>query len=123
MCTDTTCVSARRAVCRAAFAAAIAAWLIAGGRGGDRALAAGFDARTADFAVAFNDQIGSYREMASFVMPSTPMTFEVVERPSGTYSLSAEQGTVAQFGAHTWRWTAPDKPGVYVLKFEGPAKA
>src|SRR5207244_1265231 len=114
--------SAGRAVCRAAFAAAIAAWLLAGGRGADRALASGFDRKTADFAVAFNDQIASNRDMAAFVMPATPMTFEVVERPSGTYSLTAEKGTVAQFDRHKWRWTAPEKPGVYTLRFEGPAK-
>src|SRR5262245_27211205 len=121
MCTDTTHASARRTACNV-LAALLASWLLAGGAGRSGVRAAGFDPKAADFAVAFNDQVGSYRDMAAFAMPATPMAFEVVERPSGEYSLTADKGAVAQFGRHKWRWTAPDKPGVYTLRFEGPPR-
>jgi len=84
----------------------------------------GFPSETepARFAIAFHEEVSGYRDASAFAMPGEPMSFEAVGGLDGEYSLSAEAGTVAQFGGRKWRWTAPRRTGIYTLRFKGPRK-
>ena len=81
-----------------------------------------FDTRTASFAVTFHDEISAYRDTAVVVMPRAAVTFDIVGGPPGDYAASTDHGTLVQQRAHQWRWIAPDRPGTYLISFEGPGK-
>jgi Peptidase M15 len=81
-----------------------------------------FDPKTADFAVAVNGVASPYRETSVFVMPGTTATLEARGGPPGTYVLTAKDGIAVQRTARTWRYTAPERPGLYTLKVDPPAK-
>jgi hypothetical protein len=78
-----------------------------------------FDTKAAGFALRFSGEIGAYRDLSSFVLPSATMELEAVG-PPGDYSLRAEAGGVASRGPHRWQWRAPREPGLYDLRFDGP---
>jgi Peptidase M15 len=77
-----------------------------------------FDAGTAPFAITFQGETSAYREMSTFVLPGTALTFEAVGETPGGYTLAAHEGAVTALGARQWRWTAPGAFGVYRLVFE-----
>jgi len=81
-----------------------------------------FDTRTADFAVAFNGETTSYRDMSAFVLPGASVAFEAVGGPPGDYTFTATEGMAVQQGIRAWRFTAPARPGLYSVKIDGPAK-
>jgi len=74
----------------------------------------------ASFALAYHGEVTAYRDAATFVMPKAAMSFEALNGPSGDYRLRTDAGTAVQIAARKWRWIAPDRPGSYVLKFDGP---
>ena len=102
---------------RRAVTAAIACLALAAGDAG----AAAFDTEAVPFAVTFNGETWSYRDMSAFLMPGATTTLDVINGATGTYSLSMkEQGSVVQQGPRRWRYKAPTRPGLYTLKLDGP---
>jgi uncharacterized protein YcbK (DUF882 family) len=81
-----------------------------------------FDARTASFALTFHDERSAYRDTTVVVMPGAAVVFTAVGGPPGDYAASTTAGTLVQQASHQWRWTAPDRPGTYLLTFDGPGK-
>ena len=79
-----------------------------------------FDTKTASFAIAFHDIASSYRDSAMLVLPGEKVALDAVGGPPGDYTLTTDAGTAEQLGVRKWRWTAPARPGVFVLKVEGP---
>jgi hypothetical protein len=84
--------------------------------------AASFDPKTADFAIAFNDEVSAYYDAAAFVLPGAALIVQAVDGPAGQYTLTTKTGVVTRDGARRWRWVAPRRPGAYDLRFEGPKK-
>jgi hypothetical protein len=78
-----------------------------------------FDAKTAGFAITFHGERSAYRDTALAVMPGAAVIVDAVG-PDGEYSVTTDAGTAIQQSARQWRWTAPDRPGTYELKFTGP---
>jgi len=87
-----------------------------------RADAEKFDPKTADFAVSLNGVTSAYRETSVFMLPGAATTIEARGGPPGIYSLTAKDGMAVQRNARTWRFTAPERPGLYTLKVDPPAK-
>ena len=81
-----------------------------------------FDTRTASFAVTFHDETSAYRDAAVIVLPGASVVFQTVGGPPGDYAAVTTDGTLVQQGLHQWKWTAPDRPGTYLITFEGPGK-
>lgn len=81
-----------------------------------------FDAKTASFALTFHDETSAYRDTAVVVMPGAAVVFNAVGGPPGDYAAATDAGTLVQQGVYRWRWTAPDRPGTYLISFEGPGK-
>lgn len=81
-----------------------------------------FDSKTASFALAFHDETSAYRDTAVVVLPGATMDFSAVGGPPGDYEAATAAGTLVQRGLHAWRWTAPARPGTYLITFDGPAK-
>jgi hypothetical protein len=81
-----------------------------------------FDTKAASFAVAFHDEISAYRDAAVIVLPGAPVVFHTVGGPPGDYAAVTADGTLVQLGLRQWRWTAPDRPGTYLITFEGPRR-
>jgi hypothetical protein len=103
---------------------ALAAWLAVDGRG-PSLRAAGtadtFDPKTASFAVTFQGERSAYREMSTFVLPGTSITFAAAGGPPADYAFGARDGAMTTIGPRSWRWKAPDAPGVYPLTFSSAA--
>ncbi len=78
-----------------------------------------FDTKSAAFAVTYHDEISAYRDAAVVVLPGAAVIFNTVG-PPGDYEAKTDDGLLVQQSAHQWRWTAPDRPGTYKLKFNGP---
>ena len=85
-------------------------------------LAAGFDPKTADFAIAFNGEVSAYHDTAAFVLPGAALEVQAVDGPAGQYMLTTKTGVMTRVGPRRWRWVAPTEPGTYDLRFEGPKK-
>jgi hypothetical protein len=81
-----------------------------------------FDPKTAAFSITFHGESSAYRDTAVVVMPRGVTIFNAVGGPQGDYSAATEAGTMVQQGVRQWRWTAPDRPGTYLVTFDGPAK-
>jgi hypothetical protein len=81
-----------------------------------------FDTKAASFAVTFHDETSAYRDTAIVAMPREAVIFNAVGGPAGDYAAATESGTLVQQGNQQWRWIAPERPGTYVIRFEGPAK-
>ena len=82
----------------------------------------GFDPKTAAFSITFHGESSAYRDTAVVVMPRGVTIFNAVGGPRGNYSAATETGTMVQQGVRQWRWTAPDRPGTYLVTFDGPSK-
>jgi hypothetical protein len=81
-----------------------------------------FDTKTASFAVTFHDETSAYRDTAVIAMPGAAVILNTVGGPPGDYEATTDAGILVQQSAHQWRWTAPDRPGTYLIKFNGPGK-
>jgi hypothetical protein len=81
-----------------------------------------FDTKVASFAVTFHDETSAYRDAAVIVLPGASVVFRTVGGPPGDYAAMTADGTLVQQGLQQWKWTAPDRPGTYLITFEGPGK-
>jgi hypothetical protein len=81
-----------------------------------------FDTKAASFAVTFHDETSAYRDAAVIVLPGASVAFHTADGPPGDYAAATADGTLVQRGLRQWRWTAPDRPGTYLITFEGPGK-
>jgi hypothetical protein len=81
-----------------------------------------FDTKTASFAITFHDETSAYRDTALVSMPGAAVVINAVGGPVGDYDASTTSGTLVRQSLHQWRWTAPDRPGTYLITFEGPGK-
>ena len=82
--------------------------------------AARFDTKTASFALTFHGETSAYRDAAMLVMPGAAVVFDAVGGPPGDFGATTADGTLVQQGRRQWKWTAPDRPGSYLVTFEGP---
>jgi len=106
-------------VTRAAATIVVAGAIVAGVRTGaaDR-----FDTKTASFALAFHGETSAYRDVALVSMPGAAVIVDAVGGPPGDFAATTGDGTLVQQGARQWKWTAPDRPGVYRITVDGPGK-
>ena len=102
---------------RLAIVACVALTLAAASGAGE-----GFDTKTASFAITFHDETSAYRDTAVLVLPRVAVVFNAVGGPPGDYAAATGDGTIVQQGLRQWRWTAPDRPGTYLITFDGPGK-
>jgi hypothetical protein len=121
MCTAPTRCRSGRLVC-SSLAATYALCVLGGVPRPAILAAASFDPKTADFAIAFNDEVSAYYDAAAFVLPGAALTVQAVDGPAGQYTLTTRTGVVTREGARRWRWVAPRGPGAYDLRFEGPKR-
>jgi hypothetical protein len=84
--------------------------------------AAAFDTKTASFAVTFHGESSAYRDAALVALPDASTVINAVGGPPGDYSATTAAGTLVQQGLRQWKWTAPERPGTYLVTVEGPAK-
>jgi hypothetical protein len=101
---------------------ALAGAMAVGARGAGARAAAEFDTKTASFAITFHGESSAYRDTSVVVMPGGVVIFDGIGGPPGVYALRTDDGMAVQQGVRQWRWTAPDRPGLYTLKFDGPDK-
>jgi peptidase M15-like protein len=81
-----------------------------------------FDAKTASFGITYHDETSAYRDAAVVVMPGASVVFNTVDGPPGDYEASTGDGRLVRQSAHRWTWTAPPRPGTYLITFDGPGK-
>jgi len=81
-----------------------------------------FQTKTASFAITFHDEISAYRDTAVVVMPGADVVFNAAGGPPGDYAATTADGSLVQQGVHQWKWTAPTRPGTYLVTFDGPAR-
>ena len=81
-----------------------------------------FNTKTASFAITFHDETSAYHDTAVVAMPGAGVIFNAIGGPPGDYDALTSSGTLVQQSLHQWRWTAPDRPGTYLVTFEGPGK-
>ena len=104
---------------RAAVTVVVAAMLTATPRVG---AAVRFDTKTASFALAFHGETSAYLDVALVVMPGAAVIVDAVGGPPGDFAATTEHGTLVQQGVRQWRWTAPERPGAYLITVDGPGK-
>jgi len=80
------------------------------------------DTKTASFAVTFHDETSAYRDTALVSMPRGTSVINAVGGPPGDYAATTADGVLVQQGVRQWKWTAPDRPGTYLITVEGPGK-
>jgi hypothetical protein len=85
-----------------------------------RATGDGFDTKTAPFAVTFHEEVSGYRDAALVVMPGAAVILNAAGGPPGDYAAETEAGILQQQSPTQWRWTAPERPGAYLIAFHGP---
>ena len=78
-----------------------------------------FDPKKAGFSIKYSAEVANYRDLSTFVLPGTTLGVEVAG-PPGPYTLRAD-GAAAMPGTRAWSWSAPQAPGVYDLRVEGPS--
>jgi hypothetical protein len=82
--------------------------------------AARLDTRTASFALTFHGETSAYRDSLVVVTPGAAVVFDAVGGPPGDFAATTAAGTLVQQGRRQWKWTAPARPGAYLVTFEGP---
>ncbi len=81
-----------------------------------------FDTKTASFAITYHDETSAYRDSSVVLMPGATVVFNAIGGPPGDYAASTKDGTLVQRAARRWVWTAPQRPGTYLIAIEGPGK-
>jgi hypothetical protein len=81
-----------------------------------------FDTKTASFGITYHDETSAYRDAAVVVLPGASVVFNTVDGPPGDYAASTAAGTLVRQSEHRWTWTAPDRPGTYLITIDGPGK-
>ena len=74
---------------------------------------AAFDRGTAPFSVRFGDEDISRRVMAVTAMPGAPVRVSAEAAPTGGYRVDAPANTLRPVSDRTWRFSAPQRPGLY----------
>ncbi len=82
----------------------------------------GFDPKIVAFTVTFHEESSAYRDTALVAMPGAAVIVHVVGGPAGDYEATTEAGILMQQSRRQWRWTAPDRPGTYLISVDGPGK-
>jgi hypothetical protein len=82
--------------------------------------AARFDTKTASFALTFHGETSAYRDVAVVATPGAAVVFDAVGGPPGDFAATTANGTLVQQGQRQWKWTAPDRPGTYLVTVDGP---
>lgn len=82
----------------------------------------GFEPKIVAFAVTFHDESSAYRDTALVAMPGAAVIVDAVGGPAGDYEATTEAGILVQQSLRQWRWTAPDRPGTYLINVDGPGK-
>lgn len=68
------------------------------------------------FAVKFKEEVSPFPIMGMFVMPGEQVPLEAVLTDSTVrYSANAGGGRLTRLGTTRWRWTAPDRKGLYPI--------
>ena len=70
----------------------------------------------------FHDETSAYRDTALVSMPSGTVVIKAVGGPPGDYGATTRDGVLVQQGVRQWKWTAPERPGTYLITLEGPGK-
>ena len=66
------------------------------------------------FAVKFKEEVSPFPIMGMFVMPGEHVPLEAVLTDSTVrYTAQAAAGRLTRLGPNRWRWTAPQKKGLY----------
>lgn len=66
------------------------------------------------FAVKFKGEVSPFPIMAMFVLPGEQVPLEaVLTNPTVRYTAEATAGRLVRLGSRRWRWTAPEKKGLY----------
>ncbi|HJZ72005.1 MAG TPA: D-Ala-D-Ala carboxypeptidase family metallohydrolase [Vicinamibacterales bacterium] len=81
-----------------------------------------FDTRTASFALTFHGETSAYRDAAVVIAPRASVVIDAVGGPPGDFGATTDAGTLVQQGQRQWKWTAPDRPGAYLITFDGPGR-
>jgi hypothetical protein len=68
------------------------------------------------FAIKFKDEVSPFPILGMFVMPGEQVPIEAVLTDSTVrYTAEAGGGRLVRLGSSRWRWTAPEKKGLYPL--------
>lgn len=79
------------------------------------------DTDRASFTLNIKEIIVPYKMFSIFVMPGEIVDLSTTFDPADQqYRLSSGEGEILHAEADTWRWKAPETPGVYELKIKGP---
>lgn len=74
------------------------------------------DRDKARFSVQFSDEVIPYRVFGVYVMPGDNVPLSVLfAEQAGGYRVEAAGGTVAPVTNRSFRWLAPDEPGLYPI--------
>ena len=85
-------------------------------------LAAPRRSETASFAVTYHHESSAYRHAALVTLPRASVVITATGGPPGDYAATTSTGVLVQQGLKQWKWTAPDRPGTYLISIAGPAK-
>jgi hypothetical protein len=100
----------------ASLASLPAAAQVRASRPGERS--SSFDTKKAGFSLKYSGEVGSYRDLSTFVLPGTTLVVEA-SGPPGAYTFAAD-GAPPTPGTRSWHWRAPEGAGVHELRVEGP---
>jgi hypothetical protein len=81
-----------------------------------------FDTKTASFAVTFHGETSAYRDTTLTALPGASIVIDAVGGPPGDYSATTRDGILVQQGLTQWKWTAPERPDMYLITVEGAGK-
>jgi hypothetical protein len=77
--------------------------------------------QTAGFSLRVGEELCPYRLFGFYVLPGEVIEIEPVPNAEpGTYHLVAPPGTATPLEQNRWRWTAPQKPGLYHVAVLNP---
>jgi hypothetical protein len=71
--------------------------------------------KTASFAVSFHGESTSYRDAALVMQPGATVVIDVTGGRTGRYAAATRDGVLVQQGVRQWKWTAPRRPGTYLI--------
>ena len=83
-----------------------------------RGLPSTYDSSRASFTVRYRGIQTDLRLMSVFVMPGEAVDFSVAAPAQASVELNADSGSVSAVAEHAWRWTAPERQGLYRLQFQ-----
>lgn len=82
---------------------------------------AAFSAGKAAFVLKVNGQVSPYRVNGMFILPAAELT--LATKGKKKYVLHAVAGAVQSSAVNTWRWQAPQQPGLYPISISQAGSA